>query len=147
MINYIKGDLFAAKPKIIVHGCNAHGVMGSGFAKTIKELYPKAYTDYQEYCKLREKEFLLGTVKTSLQPDGTLVINAITQGEYGRGAIRYVSYDAVDDCMETIGSNISEDNVISMPKIGAGLGNGNWNVIEAIIKHRLKDHVVNVYEL
>lgn len=34
-----------------------------------------------------------------------------------------------------------------MPKIGAGLGGGNWEVIEAIINHRLKDHNVTVWEL
>jgi hypothetical protein len=32
-------------------------------------------------------------------------------------------------------------------KIGAGLGNGHWPVIEAIINHRLKDVDVRVYSL
>ena len=75
--------------------------------------------------------------------------------------MKYVSYDAIDEAMLnldyvlTIYSEIpfvgnvnkflSKD--ISMPKIGAGLGGGNWNVIEAIINHRLSNHNVTVWEL
>jgi O-acetyl-ADP-ribose deacetylase (regulator of RNase III) len=36
---------------------------------------------------------------------------------------------------------------VAMPMIGAGLGGGNWKVIEAIINHRLKDFDVRVYHL
>ena len=146
-ITYINGDLFAAKPKIIVHGCNARGVMGSGFALQIKERFPKAFKDYKDYCGLREPDYLLGTIKLSLQPCGIVVVNAITQYDYGRRTdIRYVSYDAIDDCMKSI-AHMSTTDIISMPKIGAGLGGGDWGTIEAIIKNRLKEHQVHIYEL
>ena len=33
MIHYVTGDLLGATQKVIVHGVNAQGVMGSGVAK------------------------------------------------------------------------------------------------------------------
>ena len=31
---------------VIVHGCNAQGVMGSGVAKQLRAKYPEIYVDY-----------------------------------------------------------------------------------------------------
>lgn len=45
-MKYIHGDLFAVNSGIILHGCNSHGVMGSGVAKTFKKLYPEAFKKY-----------------------------------------------------------------------------------------------------
>ncbi len=72
-----------------------------------------------------------------------VILNCITQEFYGKDNKRYVSYDAVDECMQEL--NIYEE--IAMPKIGAGLGGGDWSVIEAIINHRLNDRKVTVYYL
>lgn len=38
-IKYIKGSLLDTDAKIIVHGCNCQGVMGSGVAKQLKKNY------------------------------------------------------------------------------------------------------------
>ena len=157
MIKYIKGDLFAESHKIIVHGVNCQGVMGSGIAKIIREKWPEVYDDYHQFCQLREPYRFLGLVRVSASNDNKVtILNCFTQLEYGKDGKRYMSYDAVDDCMKSIASNmvwkswngtkISND-YIAMPKIGAGLGGGHWPVIEAIINHRLKDHKVKVYEL
>ena len=148
MIEYRKGNLFAEKHDYIVHGCNSEGVMGSGVAKIIREIYPKAYKDYIDEYLENGSKLQLGQIIPSMQPDGTIIINAITQGAYGYDRQKYVSYDAVDMCMEKLRiAMIGVDSEITMPKIGAGLGGGNWEIIEAIINHRLKDHKVVVYEL
>lgn len=151
MITYIQGDLFAANPKIIVHGCNAQGVMGSGFAKRIKELYPDCVVQYSKFCQNWlnvNRNGPIGQCHTWQAPNGgPLIINAITQSEYGFGSIKYCDYDAIDNTIESIANFIPTDQVISMPKIGSGLGGGNWGVIEAIIKHRLRQHEVHIYEL
>jgi len=39
---YRQGDLVMAVEPIIIHGCNAKGVMGSGVAKAIRAYYPDA---------------------------------------------------------------------------------------------------------
>lgn len=157
MIEYRKGDLFEDNPKIIAHGCNAKGFMGSGFAKQIRKKFPEAYNDYAEYCRLREPTYLLGTNRVYTKGDVTIV-NCITQQEYGIDGKRYVSYDAVNDCMSKLASAMVWKGVmgdwrpiteipVCMPKIGAGLGGGEWSIIEAIINHHLKEQHIIVYEL
>lgn len=162
MINYVKGDLLTTPDRIIVHGCNAQGVMGSGVAKAIRAKYPKAFDDYSAKCvNHRHYEYpieqLMGVLIPSVQPDGKIILNAITQERYGKDGQKYVSYDAVDEVMYKIEHGLMFKDItgvrrikstnISMPKIGAGLGGGDWGVIESIIKHRLKDHNVTVWEL
>lgn len=131
MINYVKGNLldFATKGNIIVHGCNMCGVMGSGVAKQIKENFPKCYAKYKTYVS----DFMIGDVIWYSDDTGIVIANALTQEYYGRSG-RYVSYDAVEKVMHNICSgDINIDRCIYMPKIGAGLGGGDWDIIEAII--------------
>lgn len=156
MITYIKGDLLSTPDRVIVHGCNAQGVMGSGVAKAIREKYPKAFEDYKRICgnwhhqkyPVPESEYM-GFVQSVVQPDGRIICNAITQRNYGKDGNKYVSYDAIDKAMQILGAcrNVPVYQNISMPKIGAGLGGGDWGVIEAIIKHRLVGINVSVYYL
>lgn len=142
MIKYIKGNLFASNPKLIVHGCNAQNIMGSGFALQIKQRYPDCFISYKNsILKLGENH-----IWTS-QDNSVTIINAITQNLFGSTGAKFVKYDAVDQCMQHLSVDFTHVELISMPKIGAGLGGGDWNVIEAIINHRLKDHMVHVYEL
>lgn len=147
MIEYVKGDLFAEHHPFIAHGCNAQGVMGSGIAKIIREKWPECYKSYKKYCESNSADSMLGTVYVYTW--NTTIFNCITQLNYGKDGKKYVSYDAIDKCFENIGSNpfLFVKYYLAMPKIGAGLGGGNWEVIEAIIKHRLKDIKVKVYEL
>lgn len=150
MITYIKGDLLTSPDKYIAHGVNCGGVMGSGVALQIKNKYPEVYTDYQDFCKLRHPMDLLGAVHTSAGNDGKIILNCFTQLHYGKSGKRFVSYDAVDDCMHTINRILELDVLyksVSMPMIGAGLGGGEWSIIEKIIEHNLANHVVKVYQL
>lgn len=163
MIIYKTGNLLDTPDEVIVHGCNAQGVMGSGVAKAIREKYPKAYSDYIRTWNFTPKSdivlrAMMGNVVVSPQPDGKTILNAITQENYGTDGKKYVSYDAIDKAMISIahssmfkdffgGEKRTVPAKISMPRIGAGLGGGNWEVIEAIINHRLKDHQVTVWSL
>jgi len=145
MIEYRKGNLFAEKHPIIAHGVNCQGVMGAGVALIVKTRYPEAYKDYLHFCSTRDPEHLLGKVRIS-EDNGQLIAHMFTQYNTGYSG-RFVSYDAVDDCL--LDSRLAEMKLehIAMPKIGSGLGGGKWEVIEAIINHRLKNHKVVVYEL
>lgn len=148
-IEYIKGDLLQTEVKHLIHGCNSHGVMGSGVAKAIRDKYPKAYQDYND--AYNSYGLALGDIIVSVQGDnrfmGNRVIhNAITQKDYGRRDDRvYVSYWAIAESFRKISSwGVKE---IAMPKIGAGLANGDWNVIAAIIENTLIDTKPYVYVL
>ena len=146
-IEYRKGDLFETDVKTIIHGCNAQGVMGSGVAKIIRDKFPKAYeryrTEYEQHHNLK-----MGSIVV-VPCDDKIVVNAITQEFFGRDGKRYVSYDAVDDCMKRINEmcEIYGITEVAMPQIGAGLGGGSWEVIEKIIENQLDKVKPIVYTL
>jgi O-acetyl-ADP-ribose deacetylase (regulator of RNase III) len=143
-IEYVKGDLLQTEIKHIIHGCNSKGVMGSGVAKVLREKYPRAYQDYNDAYNSYGLE--LGDVIVSVQDDGKVIHNAITQRDYGRDPSRvYVSYWAIAEVFRKINQwGVGE---IAMPKIGAGLANGDWNVISAIIENTMIDTKSYVYVL
>lgn len=141
MIEYQKGNLLDVKSGIIVHGANAQGVMGSGVAKVVKEKYPECFAEYR-----REYESLgldLGSIvwwnsdmenrKNTPLPQLLFIANGITQKFYGTDK-RHVNYVAIADVFKEVirqAKSIKLD--VHFPKIGAGLGGGDWNIIEAII--------------
>lgn len=117
--------------------------MGSGIALQFKNMYPQVYESYLAFIK-NNGSSPLGHIDIVPINKDLFVVNAFTQDRYGRDAnIRYTSYDAVDDCFNQIASNYKvsfkpEDNMpIKIPLIGAGRGNGNWNIIVNIIKTNL----------
>jgi O-acetyl-ADP-ribose deacetylase (regulator of RNase III) len=143
-IEYRKGDLLETDCQHIIHGCNSHGVMGSGVAKVIRDKYPQAFIDYNDVYNNRGLE--LGEIHVSVQPCGKVIHNAITQKDFGRDASKvYVSYWAIANCFRYIDTwGVKE---IALPKIGAGLANGDWDVISAIIENTLTKTNPIVYEL
>jgi O-acetyl-ADP-ribose deacetylase (regulator of RNase III) len=131
------GDLIKSVTKgHIVHGCNAKGVMGSGFAKQIKETYPKAYDKYLE--KYNSGKMYLGQLISVKVSDDLWIHNAITQNNYGNDGQIYVDYEAIDTVFFKLEILLPhEDDDLHFPMIGAGLGGGNWNKIEEIIEKRV----------
>ena len=143
-IEYVKGDLLQTEVNHIIHGCNSRGVMGSGVAKAMREKYPDAYKDY--IFKYNNYGLELGAIIVSVQPDKKVIHNAITQQDYGRDSSRvYVSYWAIAEVFRKINSQGIKE--IALPKIGAGLANGDWNVISAIIENTLINTKPYVYIL
>lgn len=143
MITYKHGSLFSVQSGIIVHGCNTKGVMGSGVAKEFKKRFPDAFYQYQKDTGL----LALGD-NSYHKHEKLMLVSALTQKDFGREAIRYVSYDAVDTCFRSLKSVIDtmpdwfgdvDRSCIHIPKIGAGLGNGNWSVISSIIDQAMGD--------
>lgn len=144
-IEYRVGNILNSPCKHILHGCNAQGVMGSGIAKQIRDKYPKAFADYRDAYE--RGEVYLGNVITSRQNDGVTIYNAISQETYGRNGV-HVSYDALGEIFWRLnGYPELEYEILAMPKIGAGLGGGDWNIIADIIENKSKTYQPVVYEL
>lgn len=147
-IEYKTGDLLECDENIIMHGCNGRGVMGSGVAKLIKEQHPNAYETYRkEYnnkFSATLKPLSLGSIIVA-ESNGKLIINAITQENYGRDEnVQYTSYDAITNVIKNV--NMLGVERVALPMIGAGLGNGKWSVISAIIEEYAQ-FVPVVYQL
>lgn len=148
------GDLLAEVTEgIIVHGCNAQGVMGGGFALQVKNRYPKAFEGYLRTLDKHKKNgcpSCLGSVSLVRVTPDLYIANAITQNFYGTEK-RHADYEAIARAFEVIseyhyfGSNSEiKDIPIHYPMIGAGLAGGNWTIISTIIDETLKgcDHTL-----
>lgn len=147
MIKYVKGDLLEAEQNVIVHQCNAQDTMGSGVAKAIRDKYPVVYTDYVKSFKDIPKQERMGMVLgVQVGTERSVVIcNLIAQYHYLPRGIRHTSYDALTKGFEEIKKHTKED--LAMPKIGCGLGGGNWRIVSAIIESVFDDRDVYIYEL
>ena len=129
------GDLFEDVAEgFIMHGCNAQGVMGSGFAKIIRERYPIAYQQYADQAP----NYILGEVIPVLVAPNLVIVNAITQDFYGTDRV-HVDYGAVGQACQGVKhlarSGMIESDKITFPFIGAGLAGGDQgqllNIFEA----------------
>lgn len=160
-IKYVKGDVVEAFKRgeidILVHGVNCQGKMNSGIAKQIRAEFPQVFKEYEGYIdwigftydendKPDRSHFLGDTLNVRIEKF-RFIVNAFTQNNYGYEGNKYCSYDAIDKCMKTIKKEAIGNVVIAMPKIGAGLGGGDWKVIEAIINSVFEEREVLVYEL
>ena len=150
-IIYRQGDLLQTPETVICHGCNARGSMGAGFALAVRKTYPVAFDRYRAVFLDQGKRLELGQCIWVDCPDGRTVINAVTQADYGRDPnVVYVSYDAVSAVMQQIDvwtKTRGGAQTVAFPKIGAGLANGDWSVIEKIIETEARYFQPVVYTL
>lgn len=138
----VKGDLVkmacAGEFDVIVHGCNCFCTMGAGIAKSIKSIFPEAYLrDLETPVGSTEK---LGTISWApINRDGLdlIVVNGYTQYKFGKHGV-HVDYKAVQSVMNHVRKEFGGRR-IGYPKIGGGLGGGDWNIISEIIDETLKD--------
>lgn len=134
-MKYVKGDVTKAKEKFIAHGCNCQGVMGSGVAMVVKQRWPGAF---EKYTSDLAWNYSLGDCSFYETEDGKYILNLLTQNKYGTGT-RHVNYVAIINSLKhaidiaELDYDISIDKV-AIPMIGAGLGGGDWNIIESLLQ-------------
>ena len=130
----VKKNIFKALQsgdiEYMIHCCNAQRTMGSGIAKTVRELYPEAFTQ------------VLGSVT-----EASGIINLIGQRYYGSDrSVRYVSYDALAQGCEAINTKILKGRqsvVVGIPYLFASdRAGGNWEVVSSIMENHLNARVV-----
>lgn len=145
-IRYETGNLLESSCKIIVHGCNAQGVMGSGIAKAIRAAYPKVYNTYRE--QYDAYGLCPGDVVFVRATKDLWVANGITQEFFGANGV-FVDYDAINTVMRDVNdfSRKKEIKEVGLPLIGAGLGGGSWKRISEIIEEQFTDVQPVVYTL
>lgn len=142
LIELAKTDQF----DVIIHGCNCFNNMGAGIAKQIKQHFPLAYqadlSTKKGYVKKLGSYSSANIITDNYQ---IIVVNAYTQYTYGRGL--QIDYDAIQSVFAKIKAEFSELR-IAYPKIGAGLGGGDWNLISNIINQELTgcNHTLVIYQ-
>ena len=150
-MNIIKdGDITTCKSGIVVHGCNAQGVMGSGVAAAIRMKWPEAYDSYREAFDWNEDSLIkLGSCDVCKINEELYVVNAITQEFFGGDRhMQYASYDAIHRAFQNINKWVMTLDPslrhVHFPKIGGKRGGANWNILNAQntsgINHRAGHH-------
>jgi O-acetyl-ADP-ribose deacetylase (regulator of RNase III) len=163
----IYGDLIELAKQghfdVVTHGCNCFCTMGAGIAPQMARAFgcdrfpmedPKYRGDINKLGTIDYQSQLITPVMKPLKILGVevespdfgghpiIVVNSYTQYRYGAnhadGDKRPVDYDAITMCMRKI-NHLFKGKTIGLPKIGAGLAGGDWEVIKGIILRELKD--------
>lgn len=147
----LDGDLITlakeGKFDVIAHGCNCHSTMGAGIAPQMAKAFgcdkfwmERLGTTITKLGNIDYQHFLIEEKELA-------VVNAYTQYNYGRnhtdGDAKPLNYEALTLCMKKINLIFSGKH-IGLPKIGAGLAGGDWDLIKAIIQRELRDCQVTV---
>lgn len=135
-MKFVSGDILKVTTDIIVQGCNAQGVMGSGLALAVKKKYPDCFVKYAHRCHLKEVSLGQNVWWSIPDNDNLYIANAITQKYYGRDKDTvYVNYTAIQDCFNDIFDQAAYTKMdVHVPDmIGCGLGGGNRSIVLDII--------------
>ena len=129
-MNIVKGDLIkmalAGQFEFIAHGCNCHNVMGSGIAKTIRDVFPAAWKKDQETKKSDFDKLGNYTFAPIHLGDGKYVgvINAYTQYMPSYNGEDVFQYAALELILNKLAHRWG-DRTFGLPLIGCGLAGGN----------------------
>lgn len=159
-ITEVVGDVVTAFQlkdiNIIAHGCNCQGVMGSGVALAVRDRLSPMYNAYMD--RYHSVGLVLGDFSNTF--DGVQWgFNLNTQYTFGNDGNRHVDYGAIRNSAKLLVRQVEKDIhrthydsigdlTIGIPKIGAGLGGGDWDTIIGLISkewHVFKE--VRVYVL
>lgn len=161
MFEYKVGDLVQAlksgEVSSIGHQANCFCTMNSGVAKAIRLEFPQAY-EADCFTEKGDKN-KLGTLTAAEheRADGSvgIIYNLYGQYNYGYDAKGYTNYEALRgallnmriDLDGAVGVNGEDWKKVGFPKIGAGLGGGDWDTIARIIEEVFTDYDVTIYTL
>ena len=123
---------------IIIQQVNAQGVMGSGFAKAIRDKWPKVWEEYSKEVLPNQPDKgldYLGCVIYVQVDEKLWVANLVGQQFYGRdkGQV-YTLYPAVARGLHSI-SNFAQNKDLDVhyPPIGCGLASGDWTIVSWLL--------------
>ncbi len=133
MLVYKKGDLLDFTEEAVAHGANCRSTMESGVAKALKLRFPEIYS--VDVGDTRSPEAKLGNFSHCLLSNNKFGYNIYTQLNYGRSNRVFVDYGALLNGFYRTCNDLQMKGLktIAIPKIGAGLGNGDWRLISRLI--------------
>lgn len=135
------GDIFTTEQPAVIHGVNIVGVMGSGIAKTVRQLYPGVYKAYRAECKagrLHAGDMLPIFGESAV--DGVAdrwVLNAASQDQPGPSA----QYDWTEQSVRAAFSWASRSGLsgVAICRIASGVGGLEWDKVLVIIEKLAKE--------
>jgi len=158
-MKYVKDNILNTKCEVIIHGCNARGVMGAGVAKAIATKYPECEEKYRMTLNWMkrihgdkyEKTVLGLSVWYDHFENGERTVrieNLITQLDYGNHGV-FASISAIDSGIrDLLLFNLSVKE-FAIPKIGCGFGGLKWENVSKVLQKIEEDTGIEfiVYEI
>lgn len=151
-IEYLTGD--ATEPRgdglrAIVHLVNDKTAnWGGGFARALRSRYPEAQEDFRKWVAADKSRLRLGAIRrVEVRPD-LEVVTIVAQSGYGPSVRPRVRYEALRTALKHLSALLDREPVsVHMPRIGAGMAGGDWNIIAELVRDELVDrcHEVTVY--
>src|SRR6185295_4231933 len=141
----IEKDILTVERGIILHGCNAQIVMGSGVALALKQKYPVIYEDYKQECLEHKNDFeRLGLCCVSSINDGLTIISIISQLYYGGDGQRYSDYCAINEAFSNIRSSFpSSKKEFYLPYlVFSDRGGADWNIVFRMIDYYFPNAII-----
>lgn len=127
---------------VIAHQANCFHKMGSGIAPLIAAKWPAVRKADNKTEKGNHRK--LGSFSLAIV-ERCFIYNLYGQFYPGRNtdyyALRQAIRAMVDDLM------YSEDVRIGLPKLGCGIGGGEWSIVSKIIEEELYEYPVTIYVL
>jgi O-acetyl-ADP-ribose deacetylase (regulator of RNase III) len=149
-ITYVEGD--ATRPhgdglKIIAHICNNRGSWGAGFVLALSDRSLIPEETFHAAGRMRLGEIQI----TAFVPnEHILVCNMCAQDGFGTNTQPPVRYAPLATCLIKLHKAATTSKAsVHMPRIGCGLGGGQWSVVEALVTHYIVNRgiPVTVYDL
>jgi O-acetyl-ADP-ribose deacetylase (regulator of RNase III) len=138
-LTYVTGDLLDSKLPFLGHGCNCFHTMGSGIAPVIRGRYPMVYVADVSHHD-RGNIFALGSASSHQLPSGQTFLNLYTQYRTGPS----FEYAALSAALDYAHGALGVEQ-LGLPRIGCGIGGGEWHAVAAIIRSSPID--ITVYTL
>lgn len=125
-------DILQQTHGLIIHGCNAQGVMGSGLAAQIRAKYPIVY---EQYKNIPTGESSLGAFQAVKVGENLYIGNCITQLFYGKDGKKYADIRAIRKALDSVffWCDIM-DQPLHAPEIGCGLGGLAWEEVSKVFE-------------
>lgn len=156
-LQYKEGCLIQAlksgEVQAIGHQANCFHTMNSGVAKAIRLAFPGAYFA-DTSLTVKGDRSKLGTFSIyqayphELSGEPGLIYNLYGQYNYGYDAAGYTDYAALEQALRAMREDLLTGNNlrrVGFPRIGAGLGGGDWTYIAGMVDAIFTDFEVTVY--
>ena len=149
MIHYTSGD--ATEPvvktgkRVILHITNDMGAWGRGFVLALSAKWPEPEAAYR--AQKFPNSGVAGTIQVVPVSNDIDVVNMCAQRMWGQHRVRY---SLLTQCLYQVRKHYGEDESalsFHLPRIGCGLGGGEWEDVAYFLDCELGFHEIYVYDL
>lgn len=137
------GDMFTTTLPAFGHGVNTQGVMGSGIAKIIRELYPDVFPPYRQACQ--DGRLTGGSMLPVSIENGPVILNLASQELMGANATYDFVRASVNNAFRYAYS--TKLSGFALPRIASDIGGLEWSKVSAIIEEIAENYPTVTVEL